>query len=118
MPEAQSDKMAQEVLGTVIAAATNSPIATSNHIMRIWQNIAPGGVTPRVGEQMQAIMKDPTWTNLNKFITKASQDPTVRAQFDRAVDAWYHEVFQGMNMGWKEVDRYGQQNTPAFTGGR
>ena len=117
-PGLKTDSTAQEALGTVIAMATNSPIAATNRLMRIWQNFAPDGVTPRVGEQMKQIMEDPTWNNFNKFINWAAKDPTTRVQLERAVDAWYHEAAQGMNLGWKEIGRYGTQNTPAFTGGQ
>lgn len=118
MPNAQSDKMAQEVLGTVISVATHSPIAASNRLMRIWDNIAPGGVTPAVGQQMREIMENPTWNNFNKFINVAAKDPVTRQQLNKVVDTWFHEMSQGLNIGFRTEERYGTQNTPAFTGGR
>ena len=116
-PGLKTDKMAQEALGTAVAAFTNSPIATTNHLMRIWENIVPGGVTPAVAKQMQQIMDNPTWNNFNWFINTASKDPATRLQLDRVVDQWFHDVSQGFNVGFRNANRYGTQNTSVFTEG-
>lgn len=117
-PGAKADTSMQDLIGGIVAAGTNSPLGFWGRVQRLLQQYAPDGVTPRVGEQMKQIMEDPTWNNVNKFINWAAKDPTTRVQLERAVDAWFHEVAQGTNMAWKEVGRYGAQNTPAFTGGQ
>lgn len=117
-PGLKAETMAQEAIGTVVAAATNSPIATANHLMRIWQHVVPGGVTPAVGKNMAELMEKPTWSNLNKFIQGASKDPATRQQLARVVEVWGHEISAGLEVGSEEIERYGLQNTPAFEGGQ
>lgn len=116
-PGLKTDKMAQEALGTAVAAFTNSPIATTNHIMRIWESIVPGGVTPAVAKQMKQIIDEPTWNNFNWFINTASKDPATRLQLDRVIDQWFHDMSQGLNVGFHNEERYGAQNTSAFEKG-
>lgn len=116
-PGLKNDKMAQETIGSAVAMFTHSPIALSNHIMRIWESIVPGGVTPAVGNQMREIMNNPTWNNFNKFINIATKDPVTRLQLSRTIDQWFHDMSQGLNVGFHNEERYGARNTSAFEKG-
>lgn len=117
-PGLKNDKLAQETLGAIVAMGTNSPLGATNKFVQIWNAIVPGGVTPAVGKNMQDIMNEPTWSNFNKFIASASQDPATRLQLSRVVDEWFRDISVGVNVGTSEMERVGAQNTQAMKGVR
>lgn len=117
-PGLKNDKLAQETLGAIVAMGTNSPLGATNKFVQIWNAVVPGGVTPAVGKNMQEIMANPTWSNFNKFIASASQDPATRLQLSRVVDEWFRDVSVSINLGTSEMERIGAQNTQAIKGVR
>ena len=117
-PGLKNDKLAQEALGAIVAMGTNSPLGATNKFLQIWNAVVPGGVTPAVGKNMQDIMNEPTWSNFNKFIASASQDPATRLQLSRVVDEWFRDISVGINVGTSEMERIGAQNTQAMKGVR
>jgi hypothetical protein len=93
-------------------------LGATNKFVQIWNAVVPGGVTPAVGKNMQEVMSNPTWTNFNKFIASASQDPATRLQLSRVVDEWFRDISVGVNVGTSEMERVGAQNTQAMKGVR